>query len=274
MNQQYHSLQKIARAIRIDILKAINSVGTGHPGSSLSTIELLTTLYFEFMHINPEKPDASDRDRFIMSKGHGAPGLYGTLAHRGYFDIKELATLRQFGSRLQGHPTKGALPGIDASTGSLGQGLSIALGMALALKYKKASPRVFCLLGDGEIQEGQNWEAAIAAASYNANNLIAIIDRNQLQNDKPTESLLKIEDLAEKFIAFGWHTQRINGHDFAAIFDALNMANAADKPACIIADTIKGKGVSYMEHQVKWHHHPITDEELAIAIQELNAEVE
>jgi transketolase len=273
VNNSIEELDELSRNIRCNILNVVNKVGTGHIGSSFSSIELLVSLYFEFMNIDPKDPTASERDRFIMSKGHGAPSLYSVLAHRGYFPVDEMFTLRQFGSRLQGHPTKDILPGIDASTGSLGQGLSIALGMALGLKYNKQyKPNVYCLLGDGEIQEGQNWEAAMASASYGADNLIAIIDRNKLQNDLATEDLIKIEDLSSKFESFGWFTQRVSGHDYSAIFDALNKAILSNKPSCIIADTTKGKGVSFMENQIKWHHHPISDKELAIALHELVGE--
>ena len=268
------NLIKISTDVRKTILKAINRVGTGHAGSSLSTIELLVALYFYFMKINPKEPLDQYRDRFILSKGHAAPGLYSVLAHRGYFEIEKLKELRQFGSALQGHPKRGILPGVDLSTGSLGQGLSISLGMAMGLKYQNNPAYVFCMLGDGELQEGQNWEAAMAAASFDIDNLTVIVDRNQLQNDKATESIVGLEDIVAKFEAFNWFVKRIDGHNFDQIILALKECKESVKPSCIIADTIKGKGVSYMENQIKWHHHPITDQELELALTELSGDME
>ena len=271
MKNTIASLRTISKIARINILNSVNLVGTGHIGTSFSSIEILVSLYFEIMNIDPHNPNWSERDRFILSKGHGAPGLYSVLAERGFFCSSEMSTLRQLGSRLQGHPCKHFLDCIDVSTGSLGQGLSIGLGMALALRLKGAErQRVFCILGDGEIQEGQNWEAFMAASSLNVTNLVAIVDRNFLQNDKSTEEIIEIEDLEKKISSFNWDVVRIDGHDFKSIISSLQNSINRNKPLCVIADTIKGKGVSFMENVVKWHHHPITDEELKSAILELN----
>lgn len=265
-------LASIARSAREDILRAIHLNKTGHAGSSLSAIEILVTLYFDVMRHDPARPDWDGRDWFVMSKGHGAPAYYAVLAHAGYFPRGELMTLRQFGGRLHGHPKAGVLPGVDVSTGSLGQGLSIALGIAMGLRHQGRSNRVFCLLGDGELQEGQNWEALMAASAYSVSNLTAIVDRNCLQNDKPTEQIVALEDLVSKAQAFGWHAVRLNGHDFRALRRGFDAALAQRKrPSIVIADTVKGKGVSFMENVVKWHHHPISDQELEIALTETKA---
>jgi transketolase len=250
-------------------LSAIHAVQTGHAGSSLSTIEILTILYFRRLRMAPTLVDDPSRDRFIMSKGHAAPALYATLAHAGYFPLAELKTLRQLGTRLHGHPVAGDLPGIEFSTGSLGQGLSVAIGLALALRIRRLAAKVVCLVGDGELQEGQNWEALAAASGLRVSNLCCIVDRNQLQNDGPTEKIVPLEDLGARFSAFGWRVRRVDGHDFLALDSALAETEAGGAPLAIVADTIKGKGVSFMEGSVKWHHHPIDKQQLAIALREL-----
>ncbi len=259
-----------ARQIRELVLRAIHKVGTGHAGSSLSMIEILVALYFDILRHDPRRPDWSGRDILILSKGHGSPGLYATLAQAGYFDPEEMYTLRQFGSRLHGHPKAGALPGVELSTGSLGQGLSVALGMAMGLRRNGRPSQVACILGDGEIQEGQNWEALMAAAGLGVTNLIAILDRNGLQNDAPTEDLMPLGDMRAKAESFGWRVFEGDGHDFGFLRPALAQAWAEnDKPSFVIANTVKGKGVSYMENAVKWHHHPIDDGELSQALQDI-----
>lgn len=258
-----------ARAIRRSVIRMIHAVQTGHPGSSLSTIEILTLLYFRRMNISPAAWTEPARDRFLMSKGHGAPALYATLAHAGFFPLAELATLRQLGSRLHGHPVAGDLPGIEFSTGSLGQGLSVATGLALALRMRGLPSRVVCLVGDGELQEGQNWEAFAVASKLGLANLCCVVDRNRLQNDGPTEDIVPIEDLVERLTAFGWRARRVDGHDLDALDGALADVGAGERPLAIVADTVKGKGVSFMEDQVHWHHHPIDDRQLGLALAEL-----
>lgn len=268
----FDELIDLACLIRRSVLTAIHAVGTGHAGSSLSAVEILTALYFKILRHDPYQPGWFGRDRFILSKGHGAPAYYAVLAHAGYFSPEELMTLRQLGSRLHGHPKADALPGVDVSTGSLGQGLSLGLGMALGFRALGIDNRTFVLLGDGEMQEGQVWEAMMAASSFQVGHLIAIVDRNGLQNDKSTEEIVQIEDLAAKANAFGWRTYRVDGHDFGELCAALAAsASCGSKapPSFIVADTRKGKGVSFMEGVVKWHHHPISDEELDAALNEL-----
>ncbi|HEU5319713.1 MAG TPA: transketolase [Methylomirabilota bacterium] len=263
-------LTRRAREIRETTLRAIHAVQTGHAGSSLSMVELLTILYFRHLRYDVRNPRWPERDHFLLSKGHGAPGLYATLAHAGFFPLDEMLTLRRLGSRLQGHPNANDLPGLDASLGSLGQGLSVAVGLALGFKLQGRANRVYCLLGDGELQEGQNWEAMMAAAGLGLGALVAIVDRNGLQNDGDTEQIVPLGDLAAKARAFGWRTWTVDGHDFEALDRALAEAVApAPAPAMLIARTVKGKGVSYMEGVVKWHHHPINDAELAHAMRDL-----
>jgi transketolase len=228
------------------------------------------SLYFYVMRHDPAYPNWPDRDRLVLSKGHGAPALYTTLAMAGYFEKDELLTLRKLGSRLQGHPSMNKTPGIDISTGSLGQGLSIALGMALGARLDRKDYRVYCIIGDGELQEGQIWEAVMAASHFKVDNLCAVIDRNKLQIDGPTEKIMSIEPVRPKFDSFGWHTVEINGHDYKSILRAFNEAERTKgKPTVIIANTIKGKGVSYMEGSVKFHGKVPNKEELAIALREL-----
>jgi transketolase len=268
------TLAEKALRTRISILSAIHKAGTGHAGSSLSIVDVLTYLYDSVLRYDVHRPDGPDRDWLIFSKGHGAPALYACLAHAGFFDPGELVTLRGLGSRLQGHPKAGLLPGVDVSTGSLGQGLSIACGLALSFLLRRRANRAFCILGDGEMQEGQNWEAMMAAAALNLDNLIVIVDRNGLQNDGPTEDIVALGDLTAKAIAFGWYAEAFDGHDFCAIEAAIRRALAADRPAMLVANTVKGKGVSYMEGVVHWHHHPISDADYAQAMRELEANVD
>jgi len=268
------TLAEKARRTRISILSAIHKAGTGHAGSSLSIVDVLTYLYDSVLRYDIHRPDWPDRDWLIFSKGHGAPALYACLAHAGFFDPAELVTLRGLGSRLQGHPKAGLLPGVDVSTGSLGQGLSIACGLALSFRLRSRANRVFCILGDGEMQEGQNWEAMMVASSLNLDNLTAIVDRNGLQNDGPTERIVALGDLTTKATVFGWYSEAFNGHDFSAIESALRRALATNSPALLVANTVKGKGISYMEGVVHWHHHPISDADYAQAMRELEADVD
>ena len=258
-----------ARDIRGLTLRAIHHAQTGHAGPSLSMVEILALLYFRHLRYDPRDPAWEQRDRFVLSKGHGAPGLYATLAHAGVLPVEELATLRQLGTRLQGHPNARDLPGIDVSTGSLGQGLSIALGLALGFRLQARDNWVYCLLGDGELQEGQNWEAAMAAPALGLSRVTAIIDRNGFQSDGPTEMVMSLGDLEAKWRAFGWSTHVVDGHDFVALDRTLLAARESTLPTAIIAMTVKGKGVSYMEGVTRWHHHPIADDELAVALREL-----
>jgi transketolase len=232
-------------------------------------VELLTYLYFVYLRVRPEEPRWPERDYMILSKGHGAPSYYSTLALRGYFPIEELLTLRQLGSRLQGHPNAHHLPAVDVSTGPLGQGLSLAVGLALGWKHQRRGNRVVCLLGDGELQEGQNWEAAMAASAFHLDHLIAVVDRNGLQNDGPTEGIMPLDDLEAKWRAFGFQTISVDGHDFAQIHAAFARAGTAGRPTAIVARTIKGYGVSFMEDVTHWHHHPISNEDLAAALAEI-----
>ncbi|HHY40587.1 MAG TPA: transketolase [Syntrophaceticus sp.] len=247
-------LEAKAKTIRKNIISMLAEAGSGHPGGSLSSVEIVTALYFNVLRLKPEEPQWQDRDRFVLSKGHAAPLLYAALAERGFFPVDELLTLRKLGSRLQGHPAWGMLPGVEASTGSLGQGLSIGLGMALAGILDRRDYRVYVLLGDGEIQEGQVWEAAMAAAHYRASNLTAILDYNGLQIDGPIEKVMSPLPLPDKWRAFGWEVREIDGHDFRDLLKAFDWAQRVkDKPSMIIAHTIKGKGVSFMEGMVDWH---------------------
>ena len=263
-------LKEMARVIRRDIVEMIGEAKSGHPGGSLSAADIVTYLYFSEMNIDPLEPKWKDRDRFVLSKGHAAPVLYAALAHRGFFPKESLHTLRKFGSNLQGHPDMNKVPGVDMSTGSLGTGISAAVGMALAGKVDKASYRIFALLGDGELQEGQVWEAAMAAAHYKLDNLIAFVDNNGLQIDGNVEDVMSPAPIGAKFAAFGWFVQEIDGHDFQAIADALKAAKEhKGQPSVIIAHTIKGKGVSFMENQASWHGSAPSAEQVAIAKEEL-----
>jgi len=264
-------LQTQSKILREDILSMITSAGSGHPGGSLSAIDIITTLYFKVLRHRPTDPEWSDRDRFILSKGHAAPALYAALARTGYFPIEELITLRQLGARLQGHPEKGRLPGIEASTGSLGQGLSIGAGMALAGRLDQKNYRVYVLMGDGEVNEGQVWEAALFAAHYKIDSLTAILDCNRQQLDGWTKEIMNIDPIAEKWRSFGWHLIEIDGHDFNAILSAFSEAQTAGKPTLILAHTTKGKGVSFMENNLEFHGMAPTPEQFQTAMAELHA---
>jgi transketolase len=268
-------IQKIedkARAIRINIVEMTGKAGSGHPGGSLSSADIMATLYFgNVLRVRPEEPNWPERDRFVLSKGHAAPVLYAALAQRGFFPTSLLPTLRQFGSPLQGHPDCRKVPGVEASTGSLGQGISIAVGMAIAGKLDNKDYRVWALLGDGECQEGQVWEAAMAAAHYKLDNLTAIIDHNHLQIDGRIEDVMSPEPLACKFEAFGWKAFSVDGHNTGELLDVFEQAGSVQgKPTVIIAETVKGKGVSYMEGQAGWHGKAPKPEQVEIALQELN----
>ena len=268
--QRIKELQKIAVKVRMGIIEGVHSAKAGHPGGSLSCTDILTYLYFEKMNINPADPKMPERDRFVLSKGHAAPALYSVLAHRGFFDTEMLTTLRQIGSILQGHPDMKHIPGVDMSSGSLGQGISCAVGMALSAKHFNENYKVYSVLGDGEIEEGQVWEAAMFAANKNLSNLTIFVDYNNLQIDGTIEEVNSPYPIDKKFEAFNWHVITINGHDFEEIENALNEAEKIDKPVCIIANTIKGKGVSFMENNVAWHGTAPNDEQYEAAMQELN----
>ena len=251
----------------------LHEAASGHPGGSLSAVEIVTALYFGgVLRHDPENPEWPERDRFVLSKGHGVPVQYAALALAGYFPVDELSTLRKIDSRLQGHPVLGTAPGIEASTGSLGQGLSIGLGMALASRLDDRGYRVFVLLGDGECQEGQVWEAAMAAGHHRPDNLIAIVDYNKFQLDGALEDIIGLEPLAAKWESMGWQTREIDGHDMQQVLDALDWSMQAGEPACIIAHTVKGKGVSFMEGENAYHGVAPSDDELARALGELQGE--
>jgi len=252
----------------------VHSAKSGHPGGSLSSADIMTYLYFKHMNIDPENPKKEDRDRFVLSKGHAAPVLYSVLAHRGFFDVAELNTLRHIDSRLQGHPDMKHIPGVDMSSGSLGQGISCAAGMALSSKHFGSGFNVYTILGDGELEEGQVWEAAMFAANKGLSNLTAIVDYNNLQIDGTIEEVNSAAPIDKKFEAFNWHTIVIDGHDFDQIEAALNEAATVDKPVAIIAKTVKGKDVSYMENAVNWHGAAPNDELYEQAIKELNEKLE
>lgn len=264
-------LMKKATDVRIGIIEGVHAAKSGHPGGSLSIAEILTYLYFEYMNINPENPKDENRDRFVLSKGHAAPALYSVLANRGYFDVSELKTLRHIGSFLQGHPDMKHIPGVDMSSGSLGQGISAACGMALSAKHFKNNLKVFTILGDGELEEGQVWEAAMFAGNKGLDNLTAFIDLNNLQIDGTIDEVNSAKPVDKKFEAFNWHTITIDGHDFEQIEAALKEAETVNKPVAIIANTVKGKGVSFMENQVSWHGSAPNDEQYEIAMNELKA---
>ena len=266
-------LKRLANRLRIEIIRMIGAAGSGHPGGSLSEVELLTALYFRVLRHNPRDPQWPDRDRFILSKGHGCPALYAVLAEAGYIDHAVLGTLRKMGSPLQGHPDKRFLPVLEANTGSLGQGISVGIGMALAARLDKKDWHTFVMVGDGEIQEGQNWEAAMFAAYHKLENLTLIVDYNHQQLDGFLKDILNPAPLVEKFEAFGWRTMEIDGHDFNQVIPALETARAArdGKPTCIVANTIKGKGVSFMENNPEWHGVAPKPEQVAAAVAELEA---
>ena len=268
--RDHKGLNEITRNIRKDIVTMIHGSKSGHPGGSLSAVEILTALYFDEMNIDPQNPKKEDRDRFVLSKGHAAPVLYATLAEKGYFNKNELLSLRKVGAMLQGHPDMKGTPGVEMSTGSLGQGFSVACGMAMASKLDNAPWRVYALLGDGEVQEGLIWEAAMSAAHYKLDNMVAFLDYNGLQIDGEVEKVMNIGPIVDKFKSFGWNVIEIDGHDFDQIFAALDMAKeTVGKPTMIVAKTIKGKGVSFMENNAGWHGNAPSDNDLEIALAEL-----
>jgi len=263
-------LKHLATEVRKDTLRSIAAAGSGHPGGSLSAADIMTALYFRAANL--ETPTDPDRDRIFWSKGHIAPLLYTLLAYKGFFPKEELMTLRKFGSRLQGHPKKGSLPGIETSTGSLGQGLSVAVGCAYAARYDHLPVRAYCLTGDGELQEGQIWEALMAGAQYRLDNLCAIVDNNGLQIDGRCSDVMCVDDVGTRIRSFNWHVIDIDGHDMQQCVDALEEAKTVKgQPTAIVAHTIKGKGVSFMEDQASWHGKAPSQDELAQAIRELDA---
>lgn len=266
-------LERIAHDLRIDVLKMLTTACSGHTGGSLSSVEIITSLYFCIMRHDPRRPSWPDRDRFVLSKGHGAPILYAALARCGYFDPSLLTTLRILGSSLQGHPDMKATPGVDISTGSLGQGLSLANGMALALRLDGRPSRVYALMGDGEVQEGQIWEAAMAAAHYRLDSVCGIVDHNGLQIDGRVEDIMNIGPLMDKWASFGWEVFPVDGHSIEEIVSALHHAAAVKgKPSVIIAETVKGKGCAFCEGKVEYHGVAPTTEELKCALDELGCE--
>ncbi len=268
-------LEITATKVRMGIIEGVYNAKAGHPGGSLSVTDMLTYLYMARMNVDPQNPMMADRDRLVLSKGHTAPALYAVLAHRGFFPVEELKTLRKIDSRLQGHPVLGKVPGVDMSTGSLGQGVSAACGMALSGKISNETYKVYAILGDGEIQEGQVWESAMFAAHYQLDNLVYVVDNNNLQIDGPITQVMSPYPIDEKFAAFGWHVITINGHDFDEIENALNEAEKiANQPTVIIQKTVKGKGVSYMENNVAWHGAAPNEEQYKIAMGELQAHLD
>ena len=263
-------LKRLANRMRIEIVQMIGAAASGHPGGSLSEVELLTALYFRVMKHDPKNPKWPDRDRFILSKGHGCPALYVAMAEAGYIDRALLPTLRKLGSPLQGHPDKRMLPVLEASTGSLGQGLSIGIGLALAARLDKRDYHTFVMVGDGELQEGQNWEAAMFAGFHKLSNLTLILDNNHQQLDGWTNQILSLEPVADKFRSFGWEPIEIDGHDLEQVINTLGKARAAtDKPVAVIAQTVKGKGVSFMENNIEWHGVAPKPDQVAAAVKEL-----
>jgi len=272
MAKSIDELKEIARRVRRDIVEMITAAKSGHPGGSLSAVEILVELYFNTMRIDPANPKWADRDRFILSKGHAAPVLYSVMAEMGFADTPKdkLNTLRKFGSIYQGHPDMRFIPSLESSTGSLGQGLSLGLGIAMGVRLDSRPSRIYVMLGDGEVQEGQVWEAAMAAAFHKVDNLVAIVDYNRIQLDGFVKDIMDVEPLTAKWRAFGWHTLEIDGHDFAAVRQALDEAAATKGvPAAIVAHTVKGKGVSFMENNPKFHGVAPTNEEAQKALQEL-----
>ena len=264
-------VREIARRVRIRDLDMICTAGTGHIGGDLSCTDILATLYFHVLRYTPEDPDNPDRDRFVMSKGHCAGALYAILAEAGFIVADELATFMASQSRLNGHPSSAKMPGVETSTGPLGHGLPVAVGAALAAKLEGAAWRTFALLGDGELQEGSNWEAAMTAAHFGLDNLVVIVDRNGLQQGAPTETTNTLEPLADKWRAFGWETTEMDGHDIAQMMDVFdNFPRGASRPGCIIARTVKGRGISFMQDKVEWHHKVPNQDERARASRELS----
>ena len=273
-SQLKKDLQIIACKVRMGVIEGTYNAKCGHPGGSLSIAELISYLYFKEMNVDSSKPDDENRDRFVLSKGHTAPALYGALALKGFFPFDEIKTLRKSDSRLQGHPSMNYTPGVDMSTGSLGQGISVAVGMALGAKHDKKDFRVYTVLGDGEIGEGQVWEAAMFASAKKLDNLVAVVDNNNLQIDGTLEEVNSSYPIDEKFEAFGWNVINIDGHNFDEIENAFEQARACKgKPTAIIAKTVKGKGVSFMENVCGWHGKAPNEEEYKIAMDELNAQL-
>ena len=267
------SLEKTAAEIRCGIIKAIHNAGSGHPGGSLSAADIVTALYFDEMNVDPKDPKMKGRDKFILSKGHAGPVQYSALAVKGYYPMEDFMTLRKLGSKFQGHPDMHKVPGIEMSTGSLGQGISAAGGMALANKLDNDPGRIYVLLGDGEIQEGIVWEALMSAAHYKLDNMVAILDHNGLQIDGKNEDVMTVAPVVEKFQAFGWNGIQIDGHDFKQILDAFKQARACKgRPTMIVAETIKGKGVSFMENNAGWHGKAPDEEQTKQALAELGGE--
>lgn len=270
---EIYELEQTARKVRQTILQEIHAAGSGHPGGSLSAADIMTALYFEVMNIDPENPGKEDRDRFVLSKGHAAPVLYAVLAHRGFFPVEDCLSLRKLGSHFQGHPNMHKVPGVEMSTGSLGQGFSVAVGMALAAKMDHPESRVYALLGDGEIQEGIIWEAAMAAAHYHLSNMTVVVDWNGLQIDGRNDDVMTVRPIDEKFRAFGWNVLTCDGHNMKEIIDALQAAKeCGDKPTAIIAKTHKGQGVSFMTDDPGWHGKAPDDEQFTRAMEELGGE--
>jgi len=267
-------LQILACKVRMGVIESTYGAKAGHPGGSLSAAEVYTYLYFKEMNIDPKNPKWEDRDRFVLSKGHTTPGLYSVLAQRGFFPVEDLPTFRHIDSYLQGHPNMNTVPGVDMSTGSLGQGVSVACGMALAAKHTGKANRVYSLLGDGEIQEGQVWEACMAAAHYNLDNLCIVVDNNGLQIDGNIADVMSPYPIVDKLEAFGFHVQAIDGHDFDAIESAFKKARITKgRPSAIVIKTVKGKGVSFMENDAGWHGKAPNDAEYAQAMTELKAQL-
>ena len=269
--ENIQELEKMAKEIRKGILEEVYTAQSGHPGGSLSIADILTVLYFNQLKIDEKNPEWSERDRCILSKGHCSPALYSCLAHRGFFPVEDLKTFRNINSYLQGHPDMKKSPGVDMTTGSLGQGLSAAVGMAISGKMDKKDYKVYCILGDGEIEEGQIWEAAMSANKYKLDNLCVIVDNNNLQIDGTIEEVMSPYPIDEKFRSFGFEIIKIDGHNIQEIIDAFEVAkNIKDKPVCIIAKTVKGKGISFMENQVGWHGKAPNEEQYKLAVEELN----
>lgn len=274
MEKTLEQLKAVAKEVRKDIVTMLTESASGHPGGSLSAVEIMTTLYFNEMNVNVENKDDPNRDRFVLSKGHAAPVLYSVLAEKGFFEKSELMGLRKLGSMLQGHPNMNYVPGVDMSTGSLGQGISTAVGMAMAGKLDKKEYRVYSLLGDGELAEGQVWEATMAAAHYKLDNLTAFIDHNGLQIDGKVCDVMGSDPIDAKFAAFGWHVISIDGHDFVQIKNAIEEAKKTKgKPTVIICETIKGKGVSFMENEASWHGTAPSREQCEKALNEIGGAV-
>ncbi|MDW5561923.1 MAG: transketolase [Methanomassiliicoccus sp.] len=273
-DQTIQMLESKANLLRRHIIKMTFAAQSGHPGGSLSYADIVSALFFKVMRHRPSDPNWEDRDKFVLSKGHAAPVYYAALAESGYFPVDDLLTLRKLGSHLQGHPCRKKTPGVEISTGSLGQGLSVANGMALAAKLDRRLTRIFCLMGDGELQEGQNWEAAMLASHYKLDNITAFVDRNKMQIDGPTEQIMSLEPLGDKWRAFGWNVVEINGHDMRQILDACEAAaHVTGKPTMIIAHTIKGKGVSFMEGAIAFHGKAPNADEYRIALKELGESI-